>query len=72
MKSEILKKNDFGGRFVDIGVENVAVAAARVVERPPRCSNKGVKKRRCLQNYCENIFCSWPRGRSGVTVPNQP
>ena len=55
-KSEILKKK-FGDRFVDIGVENVAVAAARVVERPPRCSNnKGVKKRRCLQNACVNHF----------------
>ena len=32
MKSEIWeKKNEFGGRFVDIGLENVAVAAARVV-----------------------------------------
>ena len=46
-ESEILKKK-FGDRFVDIGVENVAVAAARVVERPPRCSLKGGHKRRCL------------------------
>ena len=49
MKSEVLeKKNEFDGRFVDIGLENVAVAAARVVERPPRCSLKGGHKRRCL------------------------
>ena len=57
MKSEILKKkNEFGGRFVDIGLENVAVAAARVVERHPRYSNKGLQNRRCLQNVCENLF----------------
>ena len=49
MKSEKLEKmNEFGGRFVDIGLENVAVAAARVVGGPPRCSNKGGQKRRCL------------------------
>ena len=57
MENDILeKKNDSRSRFVDIGLENVAVAAARVVERPPRCSNKGVQKRRCLQNVCENHF----------------
>jgi hypothetical protein len=40
MKNDVLeKKNDSRNRFVDIGLENVAVAAARVVERPPRCSN---------------------------------
>ena len=39
MKSEILNKNnDVGGRFVDIGLENVAVTAARVVGGPSRCS----------------------------------
>ena len=26
------KRNEFGGRFIDIGLEHVAVAAARVVE----------------------------------------
>ena len=36
------KKNDSRKRFVDIGLENVAVAAARVVERPPRCGSEGV------------------------------
>ena len=34
------QQNEFGGRFIHIGLENVAVAAARVVELPPRCSNK--------------------------------
>ena len=43
-----VEKNEFGGRFIHIGLENVAVAAARVVELPLRCSNKVVKKRRCL------------------------
>ena len=39
-------ENKIGGRFINIGLENVAVAAASVVERPPRCSNKGGQKRR--------------------------
>ena len=26
-----MSKNEFGGRFIDIGLENVAVAVARVV-----------------------------------------
>ena len=43
------EKIEFGGRYLDIGLENVAVG---VVELPPRCSNKGGKKRRCLQNEC--------------------
>ena len=55
MISEILEKNNNSrSRCVDIGLENVAVAATRVVERLPRCSNKGVQKRRCLQNVYEN------------------
>ena len=41
-------KNEFGGRFIDIGLENVAMAVARVVELPPRCSNKPGQKGRCL------------------------
>ena len=48
MKGEMLEKNDSRNRFVDIGLENVAVTAARVSERPPRRSNKGLQKRRCL------------------------
>ena len=38
-----MEKNEFGGRFVDIGLENVGVAAARVCGLPSRCSLKGVK-----------------------------
>ena len=42
------KKNGFGGRFIDIGLENVGVVVARVVELPLRCSNRGGKNLRCL------------------------
>ena len=46
MKNEIWdKKNDSRGRFLDIGLENVAVAAARVVELLPRSGLQGVNKR---------------------------
>ena len=38
-----MEKNDYRKRFVDIGLEYVTVAAARVVELHPRCSNKGIK-----------------------------
>ena len=34
-------KNEFGGRFIDIGLENVAVAAARVVGGPTRSVIRG-------------------------------
>ena len=44
MKSEIRKKkNDSRSRFVDIGRETVAVAAARVVELPSRSGLKGIE-----------------------------
>ena len=42
------KNNDSRKRFVDIGLVNVAVAAARVTDIPSRCSNKVGLKRRCL------------------------
>ena len=54
------------GRFIDIGLENVAVAAARVVGGPPRCSNKRVQKRRCLQNVYENHLFVGFRASSGA------
>ena len=41
-------ENELGRRFINIGREKLAVAVARVVELPPRCSNKGGPKRRCL------------------------
>ena len=40
---EKIETNEFYGRFIDIGLENVAMAAARVVDLPPRCTNKEVK-----------------------------
>ena len=46
---ENVKTNsELGERFIHIGLENIAVVAARVVELPPRCNNKEVQKRRCL------------------------
>ena len=57
MKSGTLEKNnDSRSRSLDTGLENVAVAAARVVELLPRSSLKGIHKSRCLQNDCENHF----------------
>ena len=41
-------KNEFGWRFIDIGLESTIVAVASVVELPRRCNNKEGKKRRCL------------------------
>ena len=58
---EKMSKNEFGGRLIDIGIDNVAVAAARVVERPPRCRKKVCQKRRCLQNVLrESLFAPDP------------
>ena len=49
MENEIVVKNkEFRIGFVGIGLEHVTVAAARVTERPPRCSNKWCQKRRCI------------------------
>ena len=48
------KNNDSRKRFIDIGLENVVVAAAHVVEGPSRSGLRGVQKRRCLQNVGEN------------------
>ena len=54
-----------------VRLENVAVAVARVVKRPPRCSNKGVPKRRCLQNVCENLlFRDRKAARAWETLTN--
>ena len=51
-------------RFVDIGLENVVVAAARVVELPSRSGLKKVQKRRCRQNVSENHFSIGSRANS--------
>ena len=41
-------KNEFGMRFINIGLEKSGVAAASVVEGPSRCSDKWGKKCPCL------------------------
>ena len=58
---EKMWKNEFGKRLIDIEIENVAMAAARVVELPPRC-NKGGKKRWCLENVCKDYLLHRRRG----------
>ena len=64
MKSEMLgKKNNSRKRFVDIGLEHVAVAAARVKKRPPRCSLKVSKTSMSIKRLRES-FCSWFGGAS--------
>ena len=54
------KNHEFGGRFIDIGLDNVAVVAARVVGGPSRWSNKGCQKRRCLWSkaFARIIICA--------------
>ena len=59
-------KNEFGRHFINIWLETSAVAAASVVEGPPRCSNKGGQKRRCLYNACENHLFTAARARAGI------
>ena len=58
-KTEILHKiNEFRIGFVNIALENVAVAAARVVDRPSRSSETTLQKRRCLLNLVKLIICN--------------
>ena len=52
------------GGVIDIGLKNVAVAAARVVEGPCRRGLNKVQKRRCLQNVCKNHFSMGSRANS--------
>ena len=56
-------KQKLGGRFRNIGLGNVAVVAARVVELPPRCSNKGVNKTSMSIKRLRESFCVSPPGR---------
>ena len=62
------RKNDSRNRFVDIVLENVAVAAARVVELLPFSGIKVVHKSRCLQNVCENHFFVGFRASEGGII----
>ena len=48
--------NDSRSRFVDIGLENIAVAAARVEGAPSRCSNKGGKNVDVYKTTAKNFF----------------
>ena len=41
MFKTLKNKHEFGGGFINIRLGNVAVAAAHVVELPPRCNHKG-------------------------------
>ena len=47
-REKLQQKNDFQIDFVDIGLENVAVAAARVTDIPSRPNKKRCQKRPCL------------------------
>ena len=70
----ILEKmiNECGMRVINIGLENAAVAAARVVEGPSRSSLKRVEKRRCLQNVWENQFLPGIKGELGQQTGADP
>ena len=57
IEDEILEKNnDSRNRFVDSGLENVAVAATREVGAPSRCSNKGSKNVDVYKTAAKIIF----------------
>ena len=61
-EKEILKKhNIIRRRFVDIGLENIAVAAARVVEGPSRCSLKVSKASMYIKPKRNSLFSPTPR-----------
>ena len=47
-KVRFCEKNEFSIGSVDLGLENVAVAAAHVVEGPSRLYKKSLRKRRSL------------------------
>ena len=54
---------EFRNCSVDIGLENVAMAAARVVELPSRCNKKVCHFGRCLQNQCKTHYLRGRRSR---------
>ena len=54
----------FGVRFISIGIESIAVAAARVVELPPRCSYKRGKNADVYKTYARIILLVTARARS--------
>ena len=73
MVLEKVKTND-GKRFTDIGLENVAVVAKRVVELPSRCSNKGGRGSKVsmfIKRLQESFLAPTPR-RARSTDLHQP
>ena len=60
------KENEkrFGRRCINIGLKNVAVAVARVVELFPRCSNKGVKSVDVYKTFARIICCTTGAARA--------
>ena len=71
MICERISENVFGKRFIHIGLEHVSVAAARVVELPPRCSNKGGQSVYVYTTHAR-IICSPPPRRALLGVLHQP
>ena len=71
-KLDLEKMNDSRKRFVDIGLEIVAVAAARVTGRPSRNCLKGFKKPLYLQNDCENHLFPGIKGEIGQPTRADP
>ena len=58
-------KITFGGRFINIGLEKSAVAAASVVEEPSRCSNKGSKASMFIKRLRESFLFTASEARAG-------
>ena len=57
-------ENEFGRRFIHIGLGHVVVAAARVVGRHSRCSNKRVKNVDVYKTIAIIICCTAAEARS--------
>ena len=55
-------KNEFGGRFIDIVLETIVVAAASVVEVPSRCSKRAVKSVNVYKTSAGIMFVRGPGG----------
>ena len=54
-------KNEFGKRFIYIGLETSVVVAAGVVEGPSRCSLKGLKASMFIKPMRNTLFSPTPR-----------
>ena len=60
-----MRKNEFGRRFINIGLEKSAVAAASVVEGPSRCSNKEGKSVEVYKTPVRIICFNGAEARTG-------